>query len=448
MFPVSRQKNCIPVDLCAEKASLQHDAGLTLRLSIAGQVYWTAALAPKGWAKPLSYFNAGCTTIAWIFVSSGSFIVSAEVVLASVPLTFPAYEEKYWHVFLVATAVALVCVAWNTVLFDLYPWLSKFLVVFINASGLYIIIGLLARTTPKASARTVFVDIINETGWDTAVVFFIGLIPGLYSVALFDLASHLTEELPNPRKQVPQIMMWTGLLAALSGVPMVIVCCFCTYDPLRLLTPIGGQAAFQIFVDGFRSFGMTMLAAVMFDIVWIFVAPSAILTTSRVLWSLARHKAWPLGKYIGYVQAKHQIPVGAVWLSTILALIVGLIGFGSTTVVNGCFGAAGVLFVPSYGMPFWLLLIRGRSVLPAKRYFNLGRWGPAVNVLAMGWQAIVAVFLCFPLTNPAQLSNMNWASAASCVGLVFVGVNWFLYAAKHFEPPKALYLDHDLDRAD
>ncbi|KAL6251765.1 hypothetical protein RBB50_001975 [Rhinocladiella similis] len=164
----------------------------------------------------------------------------------------------------------------------------------------------------------------------------------------------MTEELPNPKQQVPKIMMGTVLLSASAGLAMVLVFLFCTYDPTTLLTPVGGQAVFQILLDGMRSFGLTMFGAVLYDVVGILATPSAVLTTSRIVWSLAKHNNWPMGKWIGFVQPKNQIPVVAVWVTTIIATIISLLGFGSTTVLNGVFGAPGICFVPSYARKYYV----------------------------------------------------------------------------------------------
>ena len=51
-------------------------------------------------------------------------------------------------------AFALIGLCINTLLFDYYPYLTKFMVVFINLGTLYVLIALLVRTHPKASAHT------------------------------------------------------------------------------------------------------------------------------------------------------------------------------------------------------------------------------------------------------------------------------------------------------
>lgn len=70
--------------------------------------------------------------------------------------------------------------------------------------------------------------------------------------------------------------------------------------------------------------------------------------------------------------------------------------FGPSVVINSFFGAAYISMVFSYSMPFFLLLWRSYSYLPKYRYFNLGYWGPVLNVITICWQLIIAFFYLFP----------------------------------------------------
>lgn len=84
---------------------------------------------------------------------------------------------------------------------------AKFALFFSNAGALFIAIALLARTSGNfATASQVFVEVVNETGWNSkGLVFFLSLLPGVTAINAFDAASHLTEEMTDPKRQVPQV---------------------------------------------------------------------------------------------------------------------------------------------------------------------------------------------------------------------------------------------------
>ena len=132
--------------------------------------------------------------------------------------------------------------------------MMKGLVGWINACALFILISLLVRTHPKTSASFVFTDFVNETGWaSNGLVFFLGLLPGAVAVNGFDSAAHMSDELPNTARQVPQVMLGSAFLSAISRLFMTLVYIFCNSKPDNLLTPIGQQPIVQLMVDSFDS---------------------------------------------------------------------------------------------------------------------------------------------------------------------------------------------------
>jgi choline transport protein len=77
------------------------------------------------------------------------------------------------------------------------------MIVFINVSTIYVLVALLVRTHPKASAHTVFVDVLNASGWSSkGLVFFLCFLPGSISVACFDTAGKYTNSLLSLRSAI------------------------------------------------------------------------------------------------------------------------------------------------------------------------------------------------------------------------------------------------------
>lgn len=406
-----------------------------------GQVFWTAALAPPKWKRFLSYWNGASTTLGWVFANAGTYVFTAEIWAAAMEIRFPGYVAEPYQIFLMTVGCAVIGVILNIWLYRFYPKITQFMVWFINVGTVYVLVALLVRANPKASAHQVFVQVVNETGWSSkGLVFLLGFLPGCVAIACFDTAAHMAEEMERPERQVPQVMMGASLLCALTALPMVLVFLFCAVKPENLLEPLGGQPVFQVFIDGFRSEALLVVALIIYCITYLSSCPATIATGSRLIWSFAKHGGLPFPKWIGYVEPNMQVPTNAVYLTAGVSSAVGLLVFGPSTVLNGVFGAGAVCFFFSYGLPIWLLVARGRSVLPTKRYFNLGRAGVPLNILTIAWQLISIVFLCFPLYKPVTTTNMNWASVCAVVGLSLFVVNWFAYAKKHYVAPRPLYV--------
>lgn len=357
-------------------------------------------------------------------------------------IRFLDYKPEAYHTFLVSVALAVVGVILNVWLFRWYPHVPKFMVWFINASTIYVLVTLLVRAVPKTSAHDVFVTVVNQTGWTSdGVVFLLNFLPGCVALGCFDTAAHMAEEMEQPHKQVPQVMVGATVLCAVTAIPMIVVFLFCTVKPENLLNPLGGQPVFQVFIDGFRS-DMLLVVAL---ITYLSACPATIATGSRLIWSFAKHGGLPFPSWIGYVDPEVQIPVNAVYLTAIASSLISLLVFGPTTVLNGVFGAAAVCFFFSYGLPIWLLICRGRGLLPKQRYFSLGKLGLPLNLLTVCWQVLSVVFLCFPLYQPVTTTNMNWASVCAMVGFVIFAINWVVYAKKHYRSPTRLFVPVDVN---
>lgn len=133
--------------------------------------------------------------------------------------------------------------------FKVMPYITRSVVVLMNATTIFIVIALLVTTNPKQSASVVFVEVFNVSGWDSlGVVFFLGMLPGLACLCALDTALHLTDEVKDARKQVPHVMLGSFGLGVFTGVAMIIILGFCNVDPQSLLGSVGGLPLVQIFL--------------------------------------------------------------------------------------------------------------------------------------------------------------------------------------------------------
>lgn len=311
------------------------------------------------------------------------------------------------------------------------------MVVFLNVAALFICISLLAVVQPKASAKTAFLDVVNETGWSSdGLVFFLGLLPGMMTVCLFDTAAHMAEELPHPERQVPIVMIANSILSTLGGLLMVICLIFCTTHPENLLQPLAGMPIIQICWDALPSTAFVVVICLIYCIMTLNGLVSIITGCSRVIWSFARAGGLPMRNLLSEVNHRFHTPFNAVFASCIACAIFTVLCFAPSTALNGLFGASAVCFTISYAMPICLLLANRQSI-PSTRYFNLGRAGPVINILAVCWMMIGALFVCFPQYVPVDLETMNWAPVVLGIVIIISLANW-LVVRSFYEPPRGL----------
>ena len=129
------------------------------------------------------------------------------------------------------------------------------------------------------------------------------------------------------------------------------------------------------------------------------------------------------------------MPLNAICLSATVICLYGLIFLGSTTAFSAMVGAAIIFLQTSCVVPQAILLYRGRDKVLPERYFSLGKWGTAINAIAIAWVVFLDVIYCLPTTLPVTKENMNYISVVS-VGLVaFVFGLWLASKRSSFKGP-------------
>lgn len=400
--------------------------GADLTLSI-GPAYWAVALASPRYARNLGYAMGWLTNAGWFFITAASCLYPAQITMGLVETAEPGFVATPWQTYLVYAAFVLLFFVINLPrIFKTVNWLLMLAVFAINGTAIYLLIGLLVRAQQKQSAQFVFIDFSNYSGWSSdGLVFFLGLLPAVACLSGFDNVTHLTDELDNPKKQVPQVLLGSFGMSYLTGLAMIIVYQFCNVDPESLLEPVGGQPMIQLMQNAFRSFPMTAFGTSMILFCFFTAGASALISWSRLYWSFSREGALPFSRTMSKLSSRDALPINALCWNTILLLGIGTISIGSTTAMNALLGAANLCILTAFITVFGLTLRRGRDVFDPERWFNLGRWGDIAFWISLLWVIFISVMLCMPLYLPVTAEAMNWTSVVY-VGVVFLsGLYWF-----------------------
>lgn len=75
--------------------------------------------------------------------------------------------------------------------------------------------------TQHASNSFVWSDWNNATGWGIGVAFLAGVLNGAFTIGTPDGVTHMAEELPNPRKDLPRAIAAQIILGTISVFSVV-----------------------------------------------------------------------------------------------------------------------------------------------------------------------------------------------------------------------------------
>jgi hypothetical protein len=137
-------------------------------------------VAPPRFRVTAAFLSGSFNVLAYIFfaVSAGNFVASAIPGLAAV--YHPSYEPQRWQAYLIYCLLILIVGAFVIYLPAALP---KMQLGFFWASVLGFLvqgITLLARSSPKSSAKIIFASSENESGWDSKFAFMLAVGQGIW----------------------------------------------------------------------------------------------------------------------------------------------------------------------------------------------------------------------------------------------------------------------------
>lgn len=383
-------------------------------------------------------------------ICAASSLYLAQLTMALVVASHPDFELQPWHTYLVYIAYSLLELFMNLpIAFKVLNLLLSVNIFLINLTSVFLLIILLVKATPKQSAHDVFVKFVNESGWSSdGVVFFLGILPGLVALGAFDNASHLTDEVANPSKQIPQVLLGSTVMGFLTGIPMIMVYEFCNVNPESLLEPFGGQPIVQLIYNATRSLPLTIIGTTGIILCFFIAGCSYWISWSRLYWSFSREGALPFGKYMSKLSGEQSLPLNALFLVTGVTIALGAIQLGSTIAMNALLGGAGLCTVFAFAVCFAFVIFRGTAQYDPNRWLNLGRFSRPCCAVTLVWLLFSFVWLCFPLYLPVTPAGMNYTVVVVAGFTTLSGLYWiFVYSRARAKGTEVFLADHAIQAA-
>ncbi|RAH68334.1 amino acid transporter [Aspergillus aculeatinus CBS 121060] len=403
--------------------------------SAGGQYYWAAVLAPKSWSKA-SAFVIGHLSWASAVCACASMLVSlAEMVSAMYGIRHGYIELPAWVNFVIYQAINLIMFVFNC-REDILPALSRFWLAVSLAASFICFVSMLARAPVKQPATFIFIDFTNLTGWPDSISFLTGLLGVNWGFSCLDAVTHMAEEIPNPRENIPKALIGTVIINAVLSWPMAIAVLCCIQNIKDVSNSSIGLSSLSLFMQIFegRTAGPIMLQCMLF-LGGLGAVFSIQTWQSRLAWSIARDNGLIFAQYTKRIApAPYETPFWSHVYSSIFVALLGCLYLGSSLAFNAFSGCLIQLQYICYSFCIVCLLARGRDSIPHGPFW-LGRFGYVCNIVAVLWTLFALIFYSFPPYKDVTPSTMNYTSIVLVAFLALAVAFYLVSGRKKFRPP-------------
>jgi amino acid transporter len=258
-----------------------------------------------------------------------------------------------------------------------------------------------------------------------------------YVMVGFDSAGELAEETHSPRKTTPRTIIRALVISGVGGALLIVAALMSASSLTDGNLATGGLA--WVLTDRLGEVaGRLLLCCVA---VAIFACTLACQTSgTRMMYSMARERSLPFHSYLRKVSPRTGIPIITslvVGGGAAIALLVNMQQAAIFTALSSL--CIAMLYLAYLGVTLPLLVVRikhrNTDGFPSgvdefgKPQFSLGRWGIAVNVVAVIYQVGMAINLIWPRPEIYDLTGETWWLQWSA--LLFIGIT-LLVGAVYF----------------
>ncbi|GAA4169689.1 APC family permease [Gryllotalpicola koreensis] len=258
-----------------------------------------------------------------------------------------------------------------------------------------------------------------------------------YVMVGFDSAGELSEETHAPRRTTPRTILRALLVSGAGGLLLLMAAIFAApslddgnlssiglpWVLTSVMGPVGGRI---LLVD----------VAIAVCVCTLAVQTSG----SRMVYSMARQKALPFNRVLGRVSPRTGTPIVTSIVVGVGAALVLLADIGQSALFTALTSLCiAMLYLAYLGVTVPLLIERIREARGGGRVhgvdehgkplFSLGRWGIAINALAIVYQVLMVVNLAWPRSAVYDLTGHTWWLQWSA--LLFIGLTLVVGALVH-----------------
>jgi len=260
------------------------------------------------------------------------------------------------------------------------------------------------------------------------LVFVIGLLQAQWTYTGFDASAHTAEETKMAKLNSAWGVFLSVAVSAVVGYILLMI--------LTWVIPKGDVAAaandaypvLYIVENNLSKFFTNVIAIIIGVAMWL-CGCSSITSMGRMWFAFARDDGMPGSSMIKKISPKYKTPVFAIIFTSILAVLISLYAAAYFVITS----ISVITLYLAYVIPIYLnwrnkRTQQGEFVTPSTAPWNLGKWGPLINVVAIVWTCFLVVIFSIP---PNEL--VLWTMLGI---MILLGIYWMASARRTFVGPR------------
>jgi amino acid transporter len=266
-------------------------------------------------------------------------------------------------------------------------------------------------------------------GGGIALAFVLGLLQAQWTYTGYDASAHVAEETVMARLNSAWGVFLSVAVSFVVGYIMLITLTLHIPDILATIDPANSPAVLYIVYSNFDNILFSHIIAIIIGVAMWLCGFSSITSMSRMWFAFARDGGMPGHKLISQVHHKWRTPMWSIIITSILAVLLTIYSAAYSVIV----AVSTTALYLAYAIPIYLnarnkMQKKGEYTTPEMAPWSLGKWGPILNWIAVGWVVFITILFSIP---PNELAG--WS-----IGIlgVFMLLYWQLDAKKRFTGPK------------
>lgn len=263
-----------------------------------------------------------------------------------------------------------------------------------------------------------------------ALVFVLAMLQAQWTYTGYDASAHVAEETIMARLNSAWGVFLSVAVSAIVGYVLLLVLTWCIPHGNVARTATDAYPVLYIVYENLGKLFANIVAVIIGGAMWLCGA-SSITSMSRMWYAFARDGGMPGSKLISRVSPRYRTPLWSILITSIFTVVICAYAAAFSVVTS----ISTVTLYLAYVIPVYLnwrnrRRNRGEFASPATAPWNLGRWAPFINLIAILWTAFIAVIFSIP---PNELVFWTLLLAGLLLALY-----WLASARAHFRGPTLL----------